>query len=301
MSLSQPAILAPTASFALFVLLKVKDASSDVMKHVSDIHQMVELLNQSQPHANVKASVAFSPSFCLDNQIMTPKDFHPFRPLGHGDTYAPATDCDILLHLHSNRHDLNFYLFRQLMAKISQHVEIIDETYTFRYLDSRDLTGFIDGTENPQTKDDRAKVGIIAEGECAGGSFVMVQRYVHHLEAWEPMQIAQQEKVIGRTKPDSIELENNEETSHVGRVDLKENGQGLKILRHSLPYGTVSGEHGLLFISYCREQRVIQTLLESMFGERDGKTDHLLHFTKPVTGAYFYAPSVDALKAMINR
>ncbi len=295
MSSYQPAIIAKNASFALFVLFKIKKEARTVLSHASRIHSLVDELNQEQANANLQACVAFSAEFCKENHIVTPSDFGAFRPLGEGDTYAPATDCDFLLHLHSERYDLNFYALRKFISPLADCLEIIDETHTFRYLDSRDFTGFIDGTENPQTDETRKEIAIIKDSECAGGSVVMLQRYVHDLAAWEPMSIKQQEKVIGRTKVDSVELATNEATSHLGRVDLKENGRGLKLLRHSLPYGTVSGEHGLLFISYSHDQSTPQTLLESMFGEKDGKTDQLLKFTKPVTGAFFYAPSMDAL------
>ncbi len=298
MSSYQPAIVAKNTSFASFVLIKIKKEARTVLSHASGIHAFVDELNQEQANANLHACVAFSAEFCQAHHIVTPPDFSPFRSLGEGDAYAPATDCDFLVHFHSERHDLNFYALRKFISPLADCLEVIDETHTFRYLDSRDFTGFIDGTENPQTDKERKEVAIIKDSECAGGSVVLLQRYVHNLAAWEPMSIKQQEKVIGRTKLDSVELANNEVTSHLGRVDLKENGQGLKLLRHSLPYGTVSGEHGLLFISYSHNQSTPQTLLESMFGEKDGKIDQLLKFTKPVTGAFFYAPSMDALSLL---
>ena len=107
-----------------------------------------------------------------------------------------------------------------------------------------------------------------------------------------------QEKVIGRTKPDSIELDDVPAASHVGRVDIKEEGKGLKIVRHSLPYGTATGDHGLLFIAYCNVRHNFDAMLESMYGVTDGKTDQLLRFTKAVTGAYYFAPSTDMLSAL---
>ena len=183
------------------------------------------------------------------------------------------------------------------MTPIADSVTVVDETYGFRYLDSRDMTDFIDGTENP--KDERRKeVAIIEQGELAGGSYVMLQRFVHRLPAWNRLNVAAQEKVIGRTKADSVELDNVPAASHVGRVDLKEEGKGLKIVRHSLPYGSVSGEHGLLFIAYCNTLHNFKAMLDSMYGVADGKTDQLLRFTQAVTGAYFFAPSADMLQSL---
>ncbi|MCC4799002.1 deferrochelatase [Enterovibrio norvegicus] len=295
MAVSQPAIVADAGPFALYVLFKVTGSASAVLGRSRDVHTLVDDINSNQPGSNMKAAVSFTPAFCQANNIVTPDDFTPFQALGEGDTHAPATDCDVLLHVHSTRHDLNFYLLRKFLENIGSDVTVVDETYGYRYLDSRDMTGFIDGTENPEGEDDRRAVAIIADGECAGGSVVMMQRYVHRLNAWEPLSVKQQEKIIGRTKSDSIELDDVPATSHVGRVDIKEDGKGLKMVRHSLPYGSVSGDHGLLFIAYCHTQHVHKTMLESMFGERDGKTDMMLRFTTPVTGAYFFAPSMDAL------
>jgi putative iron-dependent peroxidase len=173
---------------------------------------------------------------------------------------------------------------------------VVDETYGYRFMDARDMTDFIDGTENPKGEE-RAQVAIIPEGPFAGGSYVMAQRFIHNLPAWNRLSMSAQEKVIGRTKPDSIELDDVPAASHVGRVDIKEQGKGLKIVRHSLPYGSVTGDHGLLFLSYCHTLHNIKVMLESMYGVTDGKSDQMLRFTKAVTGAYFFAPSLEMLLA----
>ena len=164
----------------------------------------------------------------------------------------------------------------------------------------RDLSGFIDGTENPQG-DKRPEVAVIAEGEeDAGGSYVLVQRYEHNLRQWQRFTTEQQEQIIGRTKHDSEELppEQRPDTSHVSRVDLKEDGKGLKILRQSLPYGTASGKHGLYFIAYCARLHNIEKQLLSMFGDLDGKRDAMLRFSRAVTGSYYFAPSLTRLLSL---
>ncbi|KPA52657.1 deferrochelatase [Photobacterium leiognathi subsp. mandapamensis] len=296
MSIAQPAIVPDRGAFALYVVMNVVGNKQNVIAQCQSIHQLLADLNAEQQDAKLHASVAFGKAFWESLGQQSPAELTEFRQLGKGDTVAPATGGDVLLHIHSNRHDLNFYAFRVLFEKMAQDVEVLDETYGFQYLDHRDMTDFIDGTENPQTAEDRANVGVIAEGEFAGGSYVMVQRYVHNLPAWHRLNVQAQEKVIGRTKVDSVELEDVPAASHVGRVDIKENGKGLKILRHSLPYGSVTADHGLLFIAYCQRQHHFDAQLESMFGETDGKTDQMLRFSKPVTGAYFFAPSM----AMLN-
>ncbi|MGF1726677.1 Dyp-type peroxidase [Photobacterium nomapromontoriensis] len=298
MATVQPLILPEAGPFALYVVMKLKGASPQVIKQCQQIHNLVAALNDQQPNSDLRASIAFGKEFWLSLDKGCPAGFDEFEPLGQGTITAPATGGDILLHVNSNRLDLNFLLLRQFIEPIAEWVEIMDETYGFKYLDSRDMTDFIDGTENPKTLEARQDVALIKEGDFAAGSFVMVQRFTHNIPAWNRLNVQAQEKVIGRSKPDSVELDNVPAASHVGRVDIKEEGKGLKIVRHSLPYGTVSGDHGLLFIAYCHTQHNFKAMLESMYGETDGKTDQLLRFTSAVTGAYFFAPSMDMLECL---
>jgi putative iron-dependent peroxidase len=179
----------------------------------------------------------------------------------------------------------------------------MEDVASFRYLDARDLTGFVDGTENPETQEDRAKVTLIKEGEYAGGSFVFAQRYVHHLDKWTQLKVDAQEKVIGRTKPDDVEMddETKPENAHIARVVIEDDGEELEILRHSLPYGRASGEQGLFFIAYTRDLSIIDKMLANMFGtSEDGLDDRLLKFVTPVSGAYFFAPSESLWREIIG-
>ena len=297
MSVYQSAIVPEAGPFALYSQLKIKSQPGLVLQALKSLPERVEALNQTQPAANLTLSVAFSHQFWVDTNQNLPNELKPLTTLGEGETYAPVSDVDVLIHCHSSRHDLHFYLLRKLMSDISDYVDVVDETYGYRYLDSRDMTDFIDGTENPKQAQ-REEVAIIPAGEFAGGSYVLAQRFIHNLPAWNKLSVTEQENIIGRTKPDSIELDNVPAQSHVGRVDIKEEGKGLKIVRHSLPYGSVSGEHGLLFLAYCNTLHNIEAMLLSMYGETDGKPDHLLKFTKAVTGAYFFAPSAQMLQAM---
>ncbi len=297
MTQHQSAIVPEAGSFALYVQLKITSNAQKVMQTLKTVPQLVNELNHNQPEAELYSAIAFSKNFWKKTNQPMPEELIEFVPLGEGEVMAPATDADVLLHCHSTRHDLHFYLLRKLMAEISEQVQIVDETYGYRYLDSRDMIGFIDGTENPKG-DERQNVAIIADGQFAGGSYVMAQRFVHDLPAWHRLSVSAQEKVIGRTKSDSVELDNVPAASHVGRVDIKEEGKGLKIVRHSLPYGSVSSDHGLFFLSYCNTLHNIKMMLESMYGTTDGKTDQMLRFTKAVTGCYFFAPSEDMLQAI---
>ncbi|MFC1236131.1 Dyp-type peroxidase [Vibrio sp. F74] len=293
----QTAIVPGAGPFALYVQIKVKSQPKKVVQQLKMIPRLVEELNKSQVNADLTSSIAFSKSFWSQTNQPVPDELIDFIPLGEGTIIAPATDVDVLIHCHSNRHDLHFYLLRKLMTEISEYVDIVDETYGYRFMDARDMTDFIDGTENP-VGDERRDVAIISGGIFSGGSYVMAQRFIHNLPAWNRLSVTAQEKVIGRTKPDSIELDDVPAASHVGRVDIKEEGQGLKIVRHSLPYGSVTGDHGLLFLSYCNTLHNIKVMLESMYGVSDGKSDQMLRFTQAVTGAYFFAPSSDMLQAL---
>ncbi|NVD06120.1 Dyp-type peroxidase [Vibrio sp. JPW-9-11-11] len=297
MSQFQSAILPEAGPFAQFTLLKVTHNPHQVLEQLQALPALVDELNRQQPGAQLTVSIAFTKAFWLQLNQPMPSELIDFPVLGQGEVVAPSSDVDVLIHCHSQRHDLHFYLLRKLMEQVSDSVAVVDETYAYRYLDSRDLTEFVDGTENPKAEQ-RQEVAIIPNGEFAGGSYVMVQRFVHNLPAWNRLNVSAQEKVIGRTKPDSIELDDVPAASHVGRVDIKEEGKGLKIVRHSLPYGSVSGEHGLLFIAYCHTLHNFSAMLESMYGVTDGKTDQLLRFTSAVTGAYFFAPSVPMLQAL---
>ena len=293
MSTPQTAIIPEANPFALYALFKVKTDSSKVIEALKALPNVVSDLQAAQ-HCEIGLSIAFTHRFWSSLNQAMPEELEPFQELGQGNVTAPVSDADFLIHCHSPRHDLLFYVLRSFLADVQEYVQVLDETYGFRYLDARDMTGFIDGTENPKL-DARRDVAIVPQGEFAGGSYVLLQRFVHNLPAWERLNIKAQEKVIGRTKPDSIELDDVPAASHVGRVDIKEEGAGLKIVRHSLPYGQVTGEHGLLFIAYCARLHNMKVMLESMYGLRDGKTDQMLRFTHAVTGAYLFAPSSEML------
>lgn len=218
----------------------------------------------------------------------------------YGKGLAPATQYDLLIHILSLRHDVNFSIAQAAMEAFGNCIEVKEEIHGFRWVEDRDLSGFVDGTENPAGEETRRDVAVIKEGVDAGGSYVLVQRWEHNLKQLNRMSVADQEMIIGRTKQDNEEIDGDLRpvTSHLSRVDLKEEGKGLKIVRQSLPYGTASGVHGLYFCAYCARLYNIEQQLLSMFGDTDGKRDGMLRFTRPVTGGYYFAPSVERLLAL---
>jgi len=223
------------------------------------------------------------------------KDFVPY-----GKGLAPATQYDVLIHILSLRHDVNFSVAQAALDAFGDALEVKEEVHGFRWVEDRDLSGFVDGTENPAGVETRTEVAVIKDGVDAGGSYVFVQRWEHNLKQLNRMSVPDQEMMIGRTKVANDEIDGDERpvTSHLSRVDLKENGKGLKIVRQSLPYGTASGTHGLYFCAYCARLYNIEQQLLSMFGDTDGKRDAMLRFTRPVTGGYYFAPSLARLMTL---
>lgn len=295
----QSGILPEHCRFAIYIEAKAQ-GDLDALRHgCRAFLAVLEDMQKKFPTEHLGAVVAFGNDVWRDlsgNQGAA--ELKSFEPLGKG--LAPATQRDMLLHIQSLRHDVNFALAQAALKAFGSSITVEEETHGFRALEERDLSGFIDGTENPKAEA-RVQVAIIPEGSVdAGGSYVMVQRWKHNLVQWERFSVQQQEDVIGRTKETDEELdsETRPDTSHVSRVDLKEDGKGLKILRQSLPYGTASGEHGLYFISYCARLWNIEKQLLSMFGDLDGKRDAMLRFTRPVTGSYYFAPSLTRLLAL---
>jgi len=230
-----------------------------------------------------------------------PAGLRPFRAIQANGRAAPATGGDLLAQISSERHDLNLELAMRLAHRLQPVATVSEEMHGFRYLDSRDLTGFIDGTENPKGKDRAAAALIGAEDrQFAGGSYMAVQRYVHDLDRWRRLDDREQERIIGRTKRKSIELlkSRKPDTAHVSRVVIKRDGEELQILRQSYPWGTVR-EAGLYFVAYTKSLDIFDLILARMMGASDdGRHDRLMEFSRAVTGATFFAPSLETLASL---
>ncbi|MFC4820270.1 Dyp-type peroxidase [Dokdonella ginsengisoli] len=231
-----------------------------------------------------------------------PKELHPFREI-RGQHHAVSTPGDILLHLRATRMDLCFQLAIQIMSRLGDAVATADEVHGFAYFDDRDLLGFVDGTENPvdQAAIDAAIVGD-EDPAFAGGSYVIVQKYLHDLKRWNAVPVEQQEKFVGRTKLDDIELDDDAKPSyaHNALTTIEEDGEQLEIVRDNMPFGEIGkGEFGTCFIGYARSPRRIEQMLVNMFvGRPPGNYDRLLDYSKAVTGALFFVPSATFLDAV---
>lgn len=293
----------PAALFLTFNQTRQEGAQTQVKSVLSKVPALEALFNQSNPGADlhIVAAIgsAYWPQLGLEN---TPKELQPFPSLENGEMVAPNTPADLLFHIRSERKDLNFMLAQRLVNELGDAVTLVEEVEGFRYLDSRDLTGFVDGTENPEG-DNRVAVAVVADEdpEFSGGSYIHLQRYVHNMSFWNKQPLKTQEDTIGRTKAENIEYASSDKalTAHTKRTSLKDDeGRSIEILRHSMPYGDTT-ECGLLFASYCRTPENFNLMLQSMIeGDGEGHADHLLKYTRAVTGQAFFAPSVAFLEGL---
>jgi porphyrinogen peroxidase len=232
-----------------------------------------------------------------------PAELHPFREIRGGERHAVSTPGDLLFHIRAKRMDLCFELAMQIMARLEEVVTPVDEVQGFRYFDDRDLLGFVDGTENPRGQ---AVIDAVLIGEedpaFAGGSYVIVQKYLHDLEAWNKLPTEAQERIIGRTKLSDIELDDSVKptSAHSALNTIVENGKEIKILRDNMPFGRPGhAEFGTYFIGYSRSPRTIEKMLENMFvGQPPGNYDRILDFSLAVTGSLFFVPSATFLDSV---
>ena len=217
-----------------------------------------------------------------------------------GNRHAAATPGDVLFHIRAKRMDICFELATQIMERIGEAVSGVDEVQGFRYFDDRDLIGFVDGTENPRGTL-ALEAALVGEEDAAfaGGSYVIVQKYLHDMQGWNALSTETQERIIGRKKLSDIELEDavKPTSAHSALTVIVENGKEVKILRDNMPFGQPSrGEFGTYFIGYSRTPRITEQMLENMFvGRPPGNYDRLLDFSRAVTGSLFFAPSASFL------
>jgi porphyrinogen peroxidase len=232
-----------------------------------------------------------------------PAGLHPFQQIRSGSRYAPATAGDLLFHIRAARMDLCFELATQIMARIGGAVTVADEVHGFRYFEHRDLLGFVDGTENPEGAAAARAVLIGAEEPAyAGGSYVIVQKYLHDMDAWNALPVEEQERIIGRTKLADIELDDSVKPSsaHNALTTIVENGEEVQILRDNMPFGSVgNGEYGTYFIGYSRSPATTELMLRNMFiGRPAGNYDRILDVSEAVTGGLFFVPSASLLESL---
>jgi putative iron-dependent peroxidase len=289
---------------AIFLVVKLKPGPTHratIRSFCGDLAALLRTVGSRVTGGGLSCVMAFG-SDAWDQLFGSPRpaELHVFREFRDGARHAVSTPGDLLFHIRADRMDLCFELATQIMARIGQAVEPADEVHGFRYFDNRDLIGFVDGTENPQGE---AAVEAVLVGEedtaFAGGSYVIVQKYLHDLDGWDALSTEQQEAIIGRKKLSDIELDDcvKPTSAHSALTTITEDGKEVKILRDNMPFGRVGqGEFGTYFIGYSRSPRTMEQMIENMFvGRPPGNYDRLLDFSRAVTGNLFFAPSADFL------
>jgi porphyrinogen peroxidase len=232
-----------------------------------------------------------------------PAELHPFREFHAQDRHAIATPGDVLFHIRAQRMDLCFELASLIMDALGDAVVVASEVQGFQYFDNRDLLGFVDGTENPegQAADDAVLIG---EGDpvFAGGSYVILQKYLHDMTGWNALSTEVQERIIGRTKVSNADLDPavKPSSAHNALTIIVENGVEVKIVRCNMPFGQPGqGEFGTYFIGYAKSPRTIEQMLENMFvGRPPGNYDRLLDFSRAVTGNLFFVPAASLFDSL---
>ncbi|BAN26229.1 Dyp-type peroxidase [Caballeronia insecticola] len=284
-----------------------EERAATVRSWCGDIAALVRAVGTRAPSANLSCVCGFgADAWDLLFGAPRPAGLHPFREVGAGDRRAIATPGDILLHIRADHMDLCFELASQMLNKLGDAVTVVDEVHGFRYFDLRDMVGFVDGTENP-TGRSATNYTIIGDEDAdfAGGSYVIVQKYLHNLDAWNGLTVEQQELIIGREKLSDVELDESikPSCSHSSLTTIDENGQEVKILRHNMAFGRPgSKEFGTYFIGYAKTPKPIEQMLENMFvGRPPGNYDRLLDYSRAVTGGLFFVPSADLLEELPDR
>ncbi len=294
------AITLPITEAAIFLTLSVdpggEDAVRDLLADVSGLRRSVGF---RLPEGELTCVVGIGAE--LWERLFgsrRPAGLHPFPGFAGATHRAPATVGDLLFHIRAHRMDLCFELAQRLTDRLRGQARTVDEVHGFRSFDERDLLGFVDGTENPEGPDAVAAVTIGDEDpEFAGGSYVVVQKYLHDLEAWDALSVEDQEKAIGRTKLSDLELPDEQKpaNSHVALNTIVDaDGEERQIVRVNMPFGRVGdGEFGTYFIGYARDPDVIEQMLTNMFvGDPPGNYDRILDFSTAVTGSLFFVPTV---------
>lgn len=298
-------VVAPLTRAAIFLVVCIrKDADAAVARlrsFCADLSGLIRAVEFRDIEAGLNCITGFG-SEAWDDLFGSPRpaELHPFREIRSGDRHAVSTPGDILFHIRARRMDLCFELATQIMDAIGDLVSVADEVHGFRYFEDRDVIGFVDGTENPRGVE--ASDAAIIGGEdpaFTGGSYVIVQKYLHNMKAWNALPVEAQEKIIGRKKLSDIELSDVEKpvSAHNALTVIEENGKQVDILRDNMPFGRPGhNEFGTYFIGYCRTPRITETMLQNMFvGRPPGNYDRLLDFSRAVTGGLFFVPSATFL------
>ncbi|MEU1198109.1 Dyp-type peroxidase [Streptomyces sp. NPDC005813] len=299
---SQPVIVPPARATVFLVMTVVPGREETVRDLLEDVSGLCRSVAFRAPYEELTCVVGIG-SAAWDRLFggPRPQGLHPFVELAGERHRAPSTPGDLLFHVRARRMDLCFELARLLGERLRGAATVVDEVHAFKYFDERDLLGFVDGSENPEGAIAAEAVFVGDEDpEFAGGSYVIVQKYLHDLTAWNALPVDEQDKVIGRTKLANVELPDDVKPadSHVALNTITdEDGNERKIVRENMPFGTIGdGEFGTYFIGYARTPDVTEQMLRNMFlGDGTARHDRILDFSTAVTGCLFHVPTATFL------
>jgi porphyrinogen peroxidase len=300
-------VASPLTRAAIFLVVTVNPGPENretVRSFCGDLPALFRAVEFRELEAGLSCVMSFG-SEAWDRLFGSPRpaQLHVFQEIRAGERHAVSTPGDILFHIRAKRMDLCFELATQIMARIGNAVSPVDEVHGFRYFDDRDLLGFVDGTENPRG-DAAVDAVLVGEEDAAfsGGSYVIVQKYLHDLDAWDALTTEAQERIIGRKKLSDIELDDSIKptSAHSALTTIVEDEKEIKILRDNMPFGRPGDrEFGTYFIGYSRSPRTIEQMLQNMFiGRPPGNYDRLLDFSRAVTGNLFFVPSASFLETV---
>jgi putative iron-dependent peroxidase len=299
--------LTRSATFLVLTIADTPDAAQTVRSTLAGIDGLAKNVVIRDPSSSFACTIGIgSEAWDRVTRLPRPAELHPFPAVKGKVHTAVSTPGDLLFHIRSERRDICFEFERQLMNLLGDAVEVVDETNGFRYFDLRDLLGFVDGTANPVGPAVPESVLVTAQDDPHGvdGSYIVVQKYVHNMKAWQSLSTEKQEAIIGRTKLDNIELDDapsGKQQAHKSLATIEdEYGNEHDILRDNMPFGSPgSGEYGTYFIGYSRRLWVIERMLQRMFiGNPPGLHDKLLDYSTPLTGTTFFAPSSRVLASL---
>jgi porphyrinogen peroxidase len=298
-------VLAPLTRSAIFLVVCIRpdrESHAAVRSLCADLPAIFRAVDFRRMEDGLSCVVAFG-SNAWDRLFGGPRpaELHPFREIRSGARHAVSTPADVLFHIRARAMDMCFELAAQIMERIAGAVSAADEIHGFRYFDARDLLGFVDGTENP--RDSAALEAALVGAEdppFAGGSYVIVQKYLHDMTRWNALTTEEQELIVGRRKLSDIELDDavKPSSAHSALTTIVENGKEVKILRVNMPFGKPGhGEFGTYFIGYSRSPRTTERMLDNMFiGRPPGNYDRILDFSHATTGSLLFAPSATFLE-----
>lgn len=303
MAREQFGVCAEPSLHGYYLLFNVIDDDNTYLRQA--LSRLPELFDNYADHyseANLTGVIAIGANYWDElYPHARPPELKPFSAMACDDRFAPSNSYDLYIEIRSDRADVNHIVSTKVNDLLSTSVELVEQVRSFRFLDGRDLTGFVDGTENPRGyhKREVALVSQEQDNAFSGGSYLHIQRYRHNMQLWQATEQKEQEDVYGRTKVDNIEYASADKppTAHTKRVNLKDqSGNSIEILRQSMPYGDMKLQ-GLFFVAYCHSAKPFELMLNAMINsDAEGNFDHLLKYTQAETGASFFAPSLNFLE-----